>query len=168
MSNVNNLFNQKAIEKIQHQAGSGSFVMFCTNLENQPFNTCPMTVQKVDENGALWFFSARDSDHNLDIAHNPRTQILLSKPGSSDYLSLYGNAIIVQNRAKAQQLWTPTAKAWFENGVDDENFSLVKFTPSEGQYWDTKSSKMITLFKLATAVMTGEKADVGEAGKLSF
>ncbi len=168
MSTPKNLSQQDAIQKIQELASSGSFVMLCTRLGHQPFNTCPMTVQQVADNGTFWFFSAKNSDHNQDIARDPRTQVLLSDPGSSDYLSLFGHAAIVNDRTKAEELWTATDKAWFENGIDDENFSLVKFTPSEGQYWDTKSNKMVTMFKLAASVITGNKAEIGETGSLSL
>lgn len=166
MPTTKNLFNQQAIEKIKSLTGSGSFVMFCTNLGAKPFGAAPMAVQETDDEGNLWFFSGKDSDHNADIARDPKTQILLSDTGSSDYLSLFGTSTVVNDKAKAKELWNSFAKIWFQGGVDDPNLTLVKFTPEEGFYWDTKHGKMVAMAKMAASLITGKTMDDSVDGKL--
>jgi general stress protein 26 len=64
-------------------------------------------------------------------------------------------------------MWSSIAKAWFTEGKDDPAISLVKVTPEEGYYWDTKNNKMISLIKIAAAVVTGKTMDGGIEGKLN-
>jgi len=159
------LKQQEAVKKIRKLA-EGDFVMLCTDLGNRPFGACPMTVQQVDEAGAIWFFSGKDSDHNADILKDPASQVLLANAGESDYLSLYGRSEISRNRAKIDELWSPFVKTWFQGGKDDPNLSLIKFTPDEGYYWDTKHGKMIAMAKMVTSVLTGKTMDDSVDGKL--
>jgi hypothetical protein len=39
-------------------------------------------------------------------------------------------------------------------------------TPKEAYYWDTIHGKMITLFKLGQAAITGTRPDIGVEGKI--
>ena len=58
------------------------------------------------------------------------------------------------------------AKAWFQEGKDDPNLSLIKVTPENAYYWEPKHNKMVTLFKMASSAVTGEQMDIGNQGKL--
>jgi general stress protein 26 len=82
-------------------------------------------------------------------------------------MSIYGTAEIVFDKNKVEEMWTPIAKAWFTGGKDDPLISLIKVTPQEGYYWDTKNNKMISLVKIATAMVTGKTMDDGVEGTLS-
>lgn len=167
MGTIQHLFSAEAIDKIQQLAKAVDITMFCTNLGNKPFNTCPMSTQGVDDDGTIWFFSNKDSDHNKDIAEDPACQLIYStKAGGNDYLSIYGEAEIVFDRAKAEELWTAMVKVWFPQGVDDPNFSMIRFTPSEGYYWDTKHGKLVSLAKMAASIVSGSTMDDSVEGKL--
>jgi len=39
------------------------------------------------------------------------------------------------------QLWNAFAKAWFQEGKDDPNISVIKIIPDEAYYWDTVHEK---------------------------
>ena len=140
--------------------------MFCTNLGARPFNSCPMSTQQVEDDGTIWFLSAKDSDHNADLAQDGACQLIYSsKVGETDHLSLFGNAEVTFDRAKAEELFDTMEKAWFPGGIDDPNFSMIRFTPSQGYYWDTKHGKMISFAKMMASIVTGSSADGGVSGK---
>ena len=40
-------------------------------------------------------------------------------------------------------MWNDIAKAWFEEGKVDPRITVIKFEPTEGFYWDTKSGKLV-------------------------
>lgn len=162
-----NLFDQEAITKIKELA-EGGFIMLCTDLGSQPFGTCPMNVQQVDESGNLWFLSGKDSDHNADIANDGATQILLAKSSSSDYLSLYGQTEILYDKAKVEELWSPLHKTWFPGGPTDPNLSLLRFTPSDGYYWDTKNGRMVAFAKMLISAVTDAQMDDSVQGKIEL
>ena len=162
------LERKEAIAKIQNLAKDINIAMFCTDLDQQPFSTRPMAVREVDDEGNLWFISSASSHKNAEIKEDENVQLIFSKPSSTQFLSLYGKARIFRDQEKIKDLWTPIANAWFEEGKNDPDITVLKVSPSEAYYWDTPNGKMITLLKIATAAVTGKTMDTGEQGKMDI
>lgn len=167
MGKVKNLISREAVTKIQELAKDVDIAMFCSNLGAKPFSSCPMSTQQVEDDGTIWFFSGKDSDHNKDIAKDSAVQLLYSsKVGESDHLSIFGHAEVTFDRAKAEELMTEMVKVWFPKGVDDPNLSMIKFTPKEGYYWDTQHGKMVAFAKMIAGRITGQEMDDSVEGTL--
>ena len=162
------LEQKEAIAKVQSLAKAINTCMFCTDLDRQPFSTRPMAVREVDDEGNLWFISSASSHKNSEIKEDEKVQLIFAKPSSTQFLSLYGEARIFTDQEKIKDLWTPIANAWFEEGKNDPNVTVLKVSPSEAYYWDTPNGKMITLLKIAAAAVTGSNMDTGEQGKLEI
>jgi general stress protein 26 len=167
MDQMNNLQKRDAINKIKALTKAAHICMFTTSLSHQPLSTRPMGTQDTDDDGNIWFFSAGDSKKNEEIAANPKVQLFYSNPGSAEFLTVYGNAIILRDKEKIAQFWNPIAKAWFKEGKEDPNITLIKVSPEEAHYWDTKSNKMVSLLKIFTSVVTGVTMDNGVEGSLA-
>lgn len=170
MSNIENLSNQEAIDKIKTLAESADICLFTTALSVLPLSTRPMSVRQVDEAGNLWFLSNKSGDKNLHIQADRRVQLFFSNKDKAEFLSVYGDATIFDhNREKAEALWTPMAKVWFPGGLDDPELSVICVSPHEAYYWDTKHNKAVTFFNiLAKAVTGGNGDDEGVQGKIDI
>lgn len=166
MGDTKNLMNQQAVEKMKSMAGDGHIVMFCCNLGEQPFDATPMSTQSVEDDGTIWFFSAKDSDRNTHLKQNNKTQLLYGNRNDADYLSVYGTSEVMYDKQKAEELWSPQVKVWFPEGPSDPNLSLIKFTPQEGYYWDTKHGKMVAFAKMLAGMVTGKTMDDSIEGEL--
>ncbi len=166
MGDTKNLVSDDAVEKIKKLAEPADICHFVTSLSKIPFSTRPMSTQKVDDDGNVWFMSDKNSTKNHDVQDDDRVQLFYSHQSSSEYLSIYGTAEIVFDQDLIDEMWTPIAKAWFTEGKEDPAISLIKVTPHEGYYWDTKNNKMISLIKIATSIVTGKTMDDGVEGKL--
>lgn len=160
------LNNDNSIEKLKSIVSDIKIAIFCTELSKTPIQSRPMSVREVDDQGNLWFISSTSSNKNFEIEHDNQVQLFFSNVGASQYLSLYGVATIYKDQQKIDDLWTPIAKAWFEEGIDDIHVSVIKVTPSDVYYWDTKDNKIVTLLKLASAAIFGTQPDIGVEGKL--
>jgi len=167
-SNLNNqnLSAQAAIDKLKEIVKSESICHFCTQLTVQPISSRPMSTQKVDDEGNIWFMSSIKSGKNSDIDHDNQVQLFYSNTSNYEYLSVYGKATIHTDKEKIYELWTPFAKAWFEDGKDDVDISLIKVTPQSAYYWDTKSSKFISMILMLAATFTGNAPNNGVEGTL--
>lgn len=164
--NKTNLVASEAIEKLKELIKKEVICLFCSQLNEMPITTRPMSTLQVDNEGSIWFMSSLKSKKNDQIERNKTVQLFYSNPASSEYLSVFGNAIIVTDRKKIEELWTPIANAWFKNGKDDPDVSLIKVAPETAYYWDTKSSKMISMIKMIVATVTGNAPDDGVEGAL--
>ena len=103
---------------------------------------------------------------NQNIAKNKEVQLLYSDPSSKKFLSVFAEAEIVVEQSILEELYSSISDNWFD-GTNDPNLTALKITPKEAYYWDTKSNKLVSLFKMGVGAVTGKKADVGEKGKLS-
>lgn len=106
------------------------------------------------------------SNKNQHIEQDNRVQLLYANKGSSEYLTIYGTAEIIFDKNKNEELWNAFIKVWFKEGKDDPEISLIKVTPEDAYYWDTKNNRMITLLKLATSMVTGKTLDDSVEGDL--
>jgi general stress protein 26 len=165
--NFENLLGKEGIEKVQELVKTADTCFFCTDIEtNKSFETRPMTPQNVDDQGHIWFLSSRDSHKNFELQENPKAQLLFQGFPQSNYLSLYGNVIISQDKAKIHELWDPSMKMWFTEGEDDEKITVLQFIPKEGYYWDTKNGVAVATVKRLFGAAVGETFDDSIQGNI--
>jgi len=125
-----------------------------------------MSVQKIDDQGNFWFFSAVDSTKNAEIAKDQSVQMLFQGSKYSDFLSIYGKAEITKDRAKIEELWEPSVAVWFTEGKDDPRITVIKVTPTDGYYWDTKNGAAIAMAKRVAGAIMGKTYDDSIEGKV--
>lgn len=167
MGDLKNLSNEEAVAKLKKLAEDIRVCMFCTDLTHVPFSTRPMSVQEVDEFGNIWFLSGADSDKNFDIKQDENVQLLFAKTASNEFLNVFGKAFIYKDKRTIEDKWNPIAKAWFNEGKDDPNLTVIRIQPDYTYYWDTKSGKVVSLLKIAVGAVIGKPLDDGIEGKLS-
>jgi general stress protein 26 len=166
-NSTQNLSNQEAIDKMKELVDHTKVCFFTTHLDESPLPVRPMHTQEVDEEGTFWFFSDEESQKNFEIKDDSRVQLLYANPSKSEFLSVYGHAMVSRDRSKIEELWTPMAKAWFKGGKEDPSLSVIQVIPDEAYYWDTKDNKMISLMKILSSVVSDSKSnDGGVSGRL--
>src|SRR5690606_16812890 len=100
---------------------------FCTAVGTGKSNASrPMSVQKVDDEGNLWFMSANDSHCNAEIGMDPYVRLYFQGSAHSDFMVLSGKATISEDRAKIKELWEPIMKTWFTEGENDPRISVIR------------------------------------------
>jgi general stress protein 26 len=165
MENKQHLTGRKAIDKIKELAEDKT-CMFCTYENNQVVSR-PMSTQRIDDDGSIWFLSRKDSNKNLQIVDNHAIYLMYLDTGKQHYLSLNGTARILYDRDLVNDLWTPIAKAWFTEGKDDPEITVIKVSPDGGHYWDTRNGKLVSMVKIAAAAILGNEMDGGVDGDIS-
>ncbi len=167
-NNVKNYSGAEAIKKLKELAEDARICMFTTFTTERPLPSRPMALQGVDEDGTLQFFSATNSDKNREIEADAYVQLFFENNSSSEYLHVFGQAVISQNREKIRELWSAWAKTWFQDGPEDPKLSLISVKPQASEYWDTKHNKMVQLIKIAASIVSGKTMDDGVEGKLNI
>ncbi len=160
-----NLYNGDARQKIKEMAESIDFAMMATNLKQQPIHMVPMSTKKVDEEGCIWFLSSKDSQHNQNLSRQSELHLVYMDNSSMQFLNIYGVARISTEQSMLRELYGSSDDAWFD-GVDDPNLTAICVTPTHAYYWDPKSNRLSTLFKIGVSSITGEQPDLMNTGKL--
>lgn len=158
-------------EKLWDMIKDIKFAMFTTRHGNGHLHSRPMTTQnrKIDEDSSLWFFMSKSGDVVRDIGSEPTVNVVYADTDADDYVSVSGQARVVEDRAKKQQLWSKMTEAWFPKGIDDPDLALVQVSITHADYWEAKDSKVTQLFKMAKAAVTGNPpTDMGEHGRVNM
>ncbi len=162
---IQNLGGSEAVKQIKDLVDKSGICFFCTTVSKASMGTRPMAAQQVDEQGNLWFLSAKESEKNKEIAADP--SVMLHFMGSNaDFLYLEGKASISYDKAKIKELWNPLVKTWFTEGVDDPRISIIKVEPTQGYYWTTQHGNVVSTIKIAFGALVGKTFDDSKEGKL--
>lgn len=165
--NFKNLIGKEAIDKIKELAEKAGSCFFCTDIKTgKPFDTRPMAPEKIDDQGNFWFLSSSDSHKNEELERDSSVQLLFQGSSYSDYLSIYGKAVISKDKAKIKELWDPMMKTWFTEGEDDPRITVIQVIPSEGYYWDTKHGMAVATVKRIFGAIKGETYDDSIEGNI--
>lgn len=162
------LDGKEAGQRIMEMAEKNNICFFCTTpLMGDSMGVRPMSIQKSDPDGTMWFLSAKDSHKNLEILADESVRLYIQGSAHSDFLYLKGTAMLSDNRDKIHELWKPIAKAWFTEGEDDPRISVIRFKPQEGYYWDNKHGNLVAGIKILAGAMMGITLDDSIEGELN-
>ncbi|HWH84603.1 MAG TPA: pyridoxamine 5'-phosphate oxidase family protein [Burkholderiaceae bacterium] len=145
------------------------FAMFTTSAADGHLHSRPMTTQNsnLDEDSNLWFFMSRSGDAVADLTTSKVVNVAYADTDADRYVSVAGHAAVVDDAAKKQALWSKLAEAWFPGGPSDPDLALVRVRIAHANYWDVKSSKIVQLYKMAKAAVTGKPpTDLGEQAEI--
>src|SRR5688572_3501412 len=109
--NHEDLSGTAAVEKIKHIVDKAESCFFSTVIAlSGSCGTRPMGVQKVDDDGNIWFLSANDSHKDKEIAINPNVTLHFQGSAHSDFLVIKGVATASRDERKIKELWEPIFK----------------------------------------------------------
>ncbi|HSZ35409.1 MAG TPA: pyridoxamine 5'-phosphate oxidase family protein [Puia sp.] len=166
-NNHKDVYGLEAGERIKEMADSAKTCFFCTVKGlGESGGIRPMSVLQTEENGTLWFLSAKDSYKNQEIAENGEVKLFFQGSPHSDFLYLSGTATISYDKNKIKEIWTPLAKAWFTQGENDPRITAIKVVPENGFYWDNKHGNLVAGAKMMFGALIGETIDDSIQGKI--
>jgi general stress protein 26 len=138
------------------------FTMLTTVSEDGTIHSRPMATQKIEVksfDGTLWFFSKKNSFKNHDIENEQQVNLAYANPDDQKYASVQGRATISEDKEKMRELWNPTLKAWFPEGIDDPEISLIGVQVESAELWDSPPSKVVQLAGFVKSTLTGKPLD---------
>ena len=121
----------------------------------------PMAVKEREFDGDLWFFTEDPSHKTREVRAHPQVNVALQS--GNGWVSLSGEAQVVQDPAKIDELWDTGAEAWFTEGRNDPKVALLRVVAHTAEYWASDEPKPLVLFKYAKAAIGGGRPNVGEA-----
>ena len=125
----------------------------------------PLTVLDTDDAGSVWFLVSRLGRLGRRAA-TAGTPALFT--GSDDerrvvVLGVRDGCSWSTTATASSSCWNPLAGAWFE-GADDPDLVAIRVQAHELSWWDSPSSGLVRLCKIAKAALGGDADDVGDHG----
>jgi general stress protein 26 len=114
----------------------------------------------------IWFVTDVRGLKDDEIAQSPDVCLVFIDHKENAYLSVTARAQVLEDHAKAREIWKSTDGVWW-TGPDDPNVRVLRVEPSRAELWDGPASKAVAMYEFAKARLTGEKPNLGENRKVT-
>lgn len=135
------------------------FTMLSTVSDDGTIHSRPMGTLKTDLNdfnGTLWFFSRKNSWKNHDIANDQHVNLAYADTDKHCYVSVSGKAFISDDKTKMSELWDPSLKTWFPDGLNDPELSLIGVNVESAEIWGSPSGNEEKLTGFSPSTSAGQ------------
>lgn len=127
----------------------------------------PMSHTADREAMALWFITAEGVHLVQALGGGARDALYVVADGGGQlFARIEGRLELSNDRAKLDEIWNTVASSWFEEGRQDPDVRLLKFTIRDAEVWTTTGG-LGFLFEVAKAKLTGVEPDMGEHFRLN-
>lgn len=111
----------------------------------------PLTTQRADPDGTLWFFVPIDGGVAQDVAASPGILLLYAEPSDNAYVALAGRATVTRDVERAKEMWSAIAGAWFTEGPEDARLGIMRVDLEVGEAWEPLQGKIFEFLEIAAA-----------------
>jgi general stress protein 26 len=156
-----------SVERIWEMVSGMRSCMLVTR-DRDLYRARPMgPIVKADEN-VIYFFSDSDAHKDDELAQDPRACLTFADEANNRYVSLSGEVRMTADKELKRRLWSLPMRSQIPEGPEHPSIILLAFIPQEGEYWDGPSSKLVVAFRMAAAIVSGRRAELGENQKVDL
>ncbi|MBA2754767.1 MAG: pyridoxamine 5'-phosphate oxidase family protein [Chloroflexota bacterium] len=159
---------QEHIAKLHDLIKDIEFAMMTTVEPDGDLRSRPMATQQAEFDGTLWFFTLASDPKVAEVRRDQRVNLSFASKDDNAWVSMSGTAELVRDQAKMRELWSKPLEAWFPDGVDDPNLSLLKVTVGQAEYWDATSNKIAYVAGMIKAIASNQSYQPGENEKITL
>lgn len=157
-----------AAEKISELIKDIRIAMLATVSADGRIHSRPMATQQADFAGELLFLTRQQSSKTDEISHQARVTVTYVDNKNFRFITLQGVAELSKDRSTIHQLWNPLYKAWFPEGEDDPEITVIRIEVDHAEYWEAPANAVVRGFQLLRAAVTKGGAPVGEHQEVSL
>lgn len=163
---MDHMTHQEKVQKLGELMKDIDFAMLTTVDDDGSLHSRPMSTQEVEFDGDLWFFTDVNTGKVSDIRRDSKVNVSYAQPDKHRYVSVSGTALLINDRVKMEELWSPVYKAYFPKGLDDPNLRLLKVTVEEAEYWESEG--LIPTAIAFVQSLAGKEVEMGENEKIKL
>jgi general stress protein 26 len=143
-------------------------VCMVTTHAGATMRTRPMHAIPDRAANCIYFITDARGAKDDEIAAAPDVCLAFADIDSNTYLSVTGTAQMVRDSAKAEELWSSEAQAWWPRGPRDPAVRVLRVEPDDAEYWDTRGNSVTVALKLLAARVRGREPDIGDNKKVNL
>lgn len=159
--------HSESVEKVRDIIKDITIAMLATTDEKGMMHSRPMYTQQTEFDGDLWFATSQSSSLVSEIRQNAAVLVNYASPDAQRFVVIAGDAIVVHDQAKIEELWNPSLKMWFKGGPTDPDLTLVRVESRRADYWDSPAAPM-RWFQFLAGVATGKRPSGDERGAVDL
>ncbi|MHB9878860.1 pyridoxamine 5'-phosphate oxidase family protein [Pacificimonas sp. ICDLI1SI03] len=145
---------------------------FWKHLDDSPFvmlaisgndhsHSQPMTAQFDDDfpNDLYFFTSSQNGFVKAAQAGERDAVVSFSSKGHDFFASVHGLLTIDNDEAKIDKFWSPMVAAWFEEGRDDPQVTLIRMDLGRAEFWEAGTGSFMK--EMASAIFNKSAHEQG-------
>ncbi|HYP87197.1 MAG TPA: pyridoxamine 5'-phosphate oxidase family protein [Polyangiaceae bacterium] len=164
---------EKKLEQLYELIDGIETAMLTTRTPDGALVSRPMQTQARRPGTDLWFMTSVDSGKVDELIADPQVNLGYYKDGTREYVSVSGRAHVTQDKSMIHSLYKPDWKAWLgdeggerDGGPDDPRIALIEVQAESAYYLKSTQPRLIALFSVAKAIITGNPPKAGDMGEL--
>lgn len=141
-------------------------VAMVVTRSEQEMRARPMAMRPARDEGVIYFLTDADAAKADEIGRNASICLALADNKSQKYVSITGQAEIVEDRDRVEKLWSIYDRAFWPD-KNDPRIRVLRVKPENAEFWEGAGT-VVTAVKLVAAVASGERMSVGENEKVEL
>jgi general stress protein 26 len=112
----------------------------------------PMLPLLIQNDPHIYFLTHQSSRKVTQLSVRP--QVGLSIVSTNCFVVLAGSAHLSRDPELIGRLWSPTYRAWFPEGKDDREATVIRVAVERIDYWEPPGNRIVRLVQAVKAVVT--------------
>jgi general stress protein 26 len=125
-----------------------------------------MSAIAREAENALYFLTDVKGGKDDQIDRDGEVTLIFAKPDSGKFMSVIGQARVLDDRALINDLWSTAAEAWWE-GPEDPSIRAIEVTPSQAEFWEGPHGLVATV-QMVIAAATSMPPVLGDQRKVDL
>ena len=105
----------------------------------------------------IYFLTHQSSRKVTQLAVRP--QVGLSIISANSFIVVAGSAELWRDPGLIRRLWSPTYRAWFPEGKDDREATVIRVAVDRIDYWEPPSNRVVRVAQAVKAIVTRRAVD---------
>ena len=117
----------------------------------------PMLPLFIQSDPHMYFLTHQNSRKVVQLAVHP--QVALSVISANCFIVVAGSADLSRDPGLIRRLWSPTYRAWFPDGKDDREATVIRVAVDRIDYWEPPSNRVVRVAQAVKAIVTRRAVD---------
>ncbi len=165
---ANGTSDREHIAKLNDLIKDIEFAMMTTVEPDSDLRSRPMATQRAEFDGTVWFFTRASDPKVSEIRKDQRVNLSYASKDDNAWVSMSGTAELVRDETRMKDLWQKPLEAYFPDGLEDPDLSLLKVSVNQAEYWDATSNKIAYVAGMIKAIASNESYQPGENEKITL
>ncbi|MDP3175619.1 MAG: pyridoxamine 5'-phosphate oxidase family protein [Phenylobacterium sp.] len=154
----------EAEKRLWNEFGGHRTVML--GLDGGDAHFQPMTAFAEPDSGTIWFYARADGDLARHAGGGQAATMILQTKDL--HACLDGQLSVQADRARIDKYWSPVVAAWYPEGKDDPNLTMLRLDAADAQLWITEAGPVKFMWEIVKANATKSTPDLGERTDISL
>jgi general stress protein 26 len=128
----------------------------------------PMSAYAEPESNTIWFYTNKNTDL-ARVADGSVAAMFIVMAKDQDFQAcIAGELRTTKDLLHRDKYWSPMVAAWFPEGKDDPNLTLMAFSCKDADVWISDAGALKFGWEIAKANLTRAMPDIGGQAHLVF